>query len=169
MSVTTYGKFVENHKVFTAIVPADADNTTLASDVYSMENFRHLTVIFSFGAITAAAEIVCSVQECDDTTPSNSPEVEFTHYHHGNAAQNAATSDQYTRTACGTAGDIPVTGDEDKYTYIVELNVEDFSTASYPYFRCVVTEGANKSTFCSAVCILSEPRYPQAVIATAIA
>jgi len=129
------------------------------SDVFSMENWAHATIIVLAGAGSATT---VTVSECDNFTPSNAATKTFQYAVEATAAgdvldaalQTGATSGVSTGTASGSIMVIEIDNDELSDGYpCVQINLSDPGT----------------SKVVSAVAILSGARYAEDITATVIA
>ena len=133
-------------------------NGGLSTDVWSMENHSHCTIIIGLGVTGAASTVI--VEECDDTTPSLSPAIVFAYY-----AETTAGGDTLgARTAATVAGF--ATSTNDGVFYVIEIDAAQLSDG-YPYLRLSFSD-PSAATFVSVVVILSGSRYAEPESATAI-
>lgn len=130
------------------------------SDVFSMANHAHATIIVQVG-VSAAAFTKILVKECDDFTPSNSTAIAFDYY----AETTAAGDTLAARASATTAGVTPSA--TDNIFYVIEVDASELS-AGYPNLMLSLTNGTN-SVLASALAILSGSRYAEESSATAIA
>lgn len=130
------------------------------SDVFSMENYAHATIIVQVG-VSAAAFTKLIVAECDDFTPTTDTDIAYAVY----KEESAAGDTLGPRTAVAAAGLTPSAADN--IMYVIEIDADEL-TDGYPNLRLEITNGVN-SVIASAVAILSGSRYAGAESATAIA
>ncbi len=141
------------------ILPPVDINGGANTDVFSMKEYGHATIIIQFG-VTGAASTV-TVYECDDFTPSNATAIAFNYF-----AETASGGDTLSAlTAATTAGF--ATSTNDNIMYVIELDAAELSDG-YP---CVQVRFSNPgaSTIVSAVAVLSGARYASDQSATVIA
>ena len=139
----------EGH-VINALAPVDI-NGGANSDIFSMKDCSHVSIIIQLGVTGAASTI--TVEECDDVTPSNSTAIAFDYY-----AETTASGDTLgAKTAATTAGF--ATSTNDSVFYVIEIDSEQL-TEGYPYLR-VVCSDPGASTFVSIAAVLSGFAYQQ--------
>lgn len=122
------------------------------SDVFSMENYAHATIIIQAG-VTAAAWTKIIVNECIDATGHVGTAVAIAHYIYKEETDSGDTLG--VRTAALAAGETPSANDN--IFYVIELNASELSDG-YPWVELSLTNGAN-ANLVSAVAILSGARY----------
>lgn len=130
------------------------------SDVWSMANYGHATIIVSIG-VSAAAFTKIILQECDDFTPSNSTDIGYGLY-----SEETALGDTLgARVVTAAAGKTPSANDQ--IHYVIEIDAAEL-TDGFPNLRLSLTNGVN-AVLASAIAILSGARYGVVSSATAIA
>jgi hypothetical protein len=130
------------------------------SDVWTMKNYAHCTIIVQIG-VSAAAFTKIILQACDDFTPSNTTDIAFRQY-----AEETALGDTLSVVAAVAAtGTTPNAADN--IMYVIEIDAAELP-AGKPCLRLHLTNGAN-SVIASAVAILSGSRFAKDANATAIA
>lgn len=132
----------------------------VTSDVFSMGNYSHATIIFQVG-VSAAAFTKLIVEKCDNFTPTTHTDMAF-------AVYKEETSDGDTlgtRTAVAATGLTP--SDANNIMYVIEIDAAELGDG-YDKLRLEVTNGVN-SVIASAVAILSGGRYVSEKTPTVIA
>jgi len=147
---------VENGHVVTLIAP-QTQTAALTSEIFSMENWAHATIIVQGGAGSAST---VTVSECDDFSPSNAATKTFRYAQEATAAGDvvdaALASAATSGVAVGTATGIFL---------IIEIDKDEL-TDGYP---CVqINVSASGSKLISALAILSGGRYQKDITATVI-
>ena len=132
--------------------PVDTVATTVNSDVVTCKNLQWIDFIVYFGTITGDT-VVVTVNECDDTTPSNSTAIAFK-YRKGAAV---TTDTDGAVTAATSTGVTMSAGDDDK-VLIISVNPDDLTTG-YPNLRVVADPGASASAVEIAIIAVAYPRY----------
>lgn len=130
------------------------------SDVFSMKNYSHASIVLQVG-VSAAAFTKIIVQSCDDFVPTNTTDIPFTLY----AEETAAGDTLGAKEAVAAAGKTPAAADN--ITYVIEIDARELPEGE-PNVRLHLTNGAN-SVIASAVALLSGSRYASDQTATAIA
>lgn len=143
------------------ILPPQSITAAVTSDVFSMENYAHATIIVTAGATNADAGNI-TVEECDDFTPTNDTAIDFNYY----AETTAAGDTLGVRTLAAAATGIDVSAN-DNITYVIEIDAREL-TDGYPCLelKWSIPGGA---TLVSAVAVLSGSRYAGTESSTAIA
>ena len=149
--------------VVNILPPIDVDTAggLAQSEVFSMENHAHATIIVQCGVTDADAGFI-TIEECDNFTPSNDTAIGFSYY-----AEETALGDTLgARTLAVAATGIDVSANNGTL-YVIEIDASELSDG-YP---CLVLKWSNPggSTIVSAVAILSGSRYAGTLSATAIA
>lgn len=143
------------------ILPPVSITAATTSDVWSMKNYSHCSIIVTCGATNADAGFV-TIEECDDFTPTTDTAIGFSYY----AETTAAGDTLGARTAAVAATGIDVSAN-DSIMYVIEIDAAELSDG-YPnlILKWSIPGGA---TLVSAVAILSGARYGGDQSATAIA
>lgn len=149
----------EEAHVVNILPPQDVD-TGVESDVFSMKNHGHATIIVQAGSTDADAGNI-TIEECDDLTPTNDTAIAFDYY----AETTAAGDTLGSRTSATTSG-IDVSAN-DNITYVIEIDAAEL-TDGYPNLILKWSDPGG-ATYGSAVAILSGARYGKESSATAIA
>ena len=174
MSLTT-SKFASRNKIVNLALPHDMNGTGLTTatcDIFSMKGYDTATVIIQFGVVNASATIgTLTVEKCTDVAGSNNTAMAFTYRTEGTAGGD--TLDAITAaTSSGVALATPL-GVIDGTLCVIEIRAEEMAPAhaSTTNFHCVsVLLGCSAhSVLVSAVAILSNSRYQNNALPTAIA
>ena len=144
--------------VVNLIPPIDINGAGASSDVFHVKNYSHVDIIIQLG-VTGAASTV-TLEECDDTTPTNDTPIAFTYY----AETTAAGDTLGAATAATTSGF--ATSTNDNVMYVISLDTADL-TDGYPYLQLEMSD-PSAATVVSAVAVLSGARYGEDQNATAI-
>lgn len=142
-----------------ALAPKDINGAAQNSDVFSLENYRHATIIVGLG-VTGAASTV-TVEECDDFVPTNTTAIAFDVYKEETAGGDTLGA----RVATAAAGFATATADG--IFYVIEIDSAQLSSGR-PNLRVALSD-PGVSTFAFVLAILSDPRYAADQSATAIA
>jgi len=133
------------------------DHTTAASsEVFSMADYAHATIIVQKGPGSASTIVL---EECDDFVPTAAASLAFRY-----AVEATAAGDTLTALAlAGTAGIAisPNTGT----LLVIELDADELSAG----YECVrIKHSAAGASIWSAIAVLSSPRYAASITKTAI-
>jgi len=145
--------------VVQALAPVDINGGIATSDVWSMEEYAHATIIVMLG-VTGAASTV-TVEQCDDFVPTTHPAIAFAHYDEATAAGDTLGA----RTAAAVGGF--ATGLADGIFYVIEVDASELA-AGYPNMRVSMSD-PGVQTFAAILVILSGSRYGEVESPTAIA
>ena len=148
----------EELHVVLATAPVDV-NSGVSSDVWSMANHSHVSILVVLGVTGGATTI--TVEECDNFTPSNTTAIAFSYYKEETAGGDTLGG----RTAATTAGFAASTNDG--VFYIIEIDASQLSDGR-PNLRVVASDPSG-ATFGAIIPLLSGSRYAQPESATAIA
>lgn len=149
----------EEGHVVNIIPPVDINGAAKNSDVFSMKNYSHATIILTLG-VTGAASTV-TLEECDNFTPSTATAIAFKYY----AETTDAGDTLGARTAATSSGF--ATSTNNNITYVIEVDSSEL-TDGYPCLRLAMSD-PSASTIVSAVAILTGARYGGDQSATVIA
>ena len=149
----------EQAHIVNALPPVDINGAAHNSDVWSMENYAHCTIIVQLGVTGAASTL--TVEECDDFTPTNSNAIAFDYY-----SETTAAGDTLSARSSATSAGIS-TSTNDNVFYVIEVDASQL-TDGYPCLRVALSDPA-ASTLASVVAILSGARYGETQSPTAVA
>jgi len=148
----------EGHFV-NALPPVDITGGKF-SDVWSMKNYQHATIVIQIG-VSAAAFTKIILNACDDFVPTTRTAIAYNQY----AEETAAGDTLAAKVAVAAAGQTPTANDNT--VYIIEIDASDLPQGS-PNLEVSLTNGAN-SVIASVGVFLSGARYAEDLSATAIA
>jgi len=143
-------RVAERGHVVQAMAP-QAINTGVNSDVFSLKNYAHASIIVAVGAV--GTDITLTVEECDDFTPSNSTAIAFNYY-----VSDAANGDTIGAKTAATAAGITIlaTGGDNKFV-IIEIEDQEL-TDGFPALR-VVTSASAGTNLMAIAAVLSGQRF----------
>lgn len=159
----------EYNKVVSGIIPvADAFGSTGNSDIVNMENYKKCTFIVYSGATSTGSATYTVLAGTTNASASTA----ITFKYRTQVAQTDATS---------TGGDIPSALTDATTTgfintiskvgavYIIEVDDSTVAAAgtNYDHVKLHYVESVNQPITGCVLAILSEPRYPQAILQTA--
>ena len=150
-----------NHYVKGIDPVADAFAGTVYSDVISMKNHNHVTFIYYKGVSTGGtANGTITVEACSTNAAAAVSAIPFNY-------RAITTGDTHGDiTAAAATGFVTSVGSSQ--IYAIEVDVEALLASGYEYIRLKAVEDSNDPVVGCVLAILSEPRYDQAVQATAI-
>ena len=147
----------EQAHVVNALPPIDIGGAAKTSDYFCLKNYRHASIIVTFGVITNAPTI--TLYESDDNAGSTETAIGFSYYLEATTAGDTLA----TKATATTAG---VTFSTDNaQTMVIEIDAADL-TDGYPYL--VVKTDNPAACLSSVVAVLSGARYGGATTPTAI-
>ncbi|MCK9518057.1 MAG: hypothetical protein M0R74_03355 [Dehalococcoidia bacterium] len=139
----------EQAHIVPIIYPQGSSGATIDSDIVSMKNASHATIILTVGA--QAGDFVAKVYEADA-------------FDDGDAAiacvvykEETTNSDQLGDRTAVTAADGVTTTTTNNIFYVFEIDAEDL-TEEYPNIQLKLS-GLDTTTYVSAVCILTGYAY----------
>ncbi|GAG18718.1 unnamed protein product [marine sediment metagenome] len=160
----------ESNTVVNAIIPvANAwDSAPVVSDIIHLENFNRCTFLIVTGATSAVEPVVTvfagiSNSSCDTA-------IAFKYRTQIAAVPGAAGSDVTSALIEATSVGFSMTAAKVGGIYIIEVDASDVAAAGVNFDHCAVNiaEDADTPQTGCVIAVLSEPRNPQAVLATAI-
>lgn len=154
---------VEDRHYVAGLVPvADCFAGTKATDVVSMAEWGHAEFLILKGAETTGTTVI-TVEACDDFTPSTQVAIPFKYRTCSSGdTWSAVTDAEATGFTTAAAANV---------MYRVEVDSDAIAKAAptYPNLRLKAVESANDPVTAAVLIVLSQPRYGNAVNATAIA
>lgn len=148
----------EGH-VVNIIPPFGSAAATKDSDVFSLRNYAHATIVLQVGAQAGAFN--AKLYECDDFTPSNQTAIATRVYKEETALGDTLGAKVAVTAAAGL--DTPAT---DNIMYVFEVDADELSDG-YPCLQLKLS-GLDNTTYISAIAILSGARYASDQSATEI-
>lgn len=148
----------ENAHVVNILAPIDINGSARVSDYFSMALYAHCSILLTLG-VTGAASTV-TIEESDDNAGNDENAIAFSYY----AEETAGGDTLGDRTAATAAGF--ATSTNDGIIYVIEIDADQL-TDGYPYLVLKMSDPTS-ATLASAVAVLTNPRYAQAVTPTAI-
>jgi len=142
------------------ILPPQDVSGGVSSDIFSMKNFGHATIIAQAGSTNADAGNI-TINECDDFTPSNSSALSTTLWTYAETTDAGDTLGARTNDVS-----IDVSGNDNIF-YVIEIDASEL-TDGYPCLQ-LAWSACGGTTYGSAIAILSGQRYAKDENATAIA
>jgi len=162
--------FSERHKIVNAIIPAaDPFNGNIASDAVHLENYKKCTFLVVTGADSAAFNTLTVLAGATNVAPAVA--ITFRYRTQIAAIPQAQGSDvSTTLTNAGVLG-FPMTANRAGGLYIIEVDAAVVAAAGANFDHCalmITEDGGSVAQTACVIAILSEPRYPQDILATAI-
>lgn len=136
------------------ILPPQDYDTGVSSDIFSMKDCSHVTIIVTFGTTNSDAGNI-TVNESDDLSGSNTDAIGFKY-----AAETTDSGDSLgalTTVAYADADSGIDVSANDNTTYVIELDAEDLSEGYNNVFISISDPGG--SGYASAIAILTGLRY----------
>ena len=153
----------EEVHVVPLLAPVDAGSGTLQSDIIGVKEYLNIQFLVNFGVITGD-EVVVTVEECDDTTPSNNTAIVFK-YRKTSAVGTDLTGALTAVTVAATGA--TMSASDDGKAFLIDVDPAAL-TDGYPYLRVVANPGGSASVVLLSIMALVRPRYPQAVQVSAV-
>lgn len=150
--MTAHFSLFDNAKIASILAPASRSSAA-TGDYISLENYNKASVLIQIGANTAGGNIL--IKEAKDASGTSAATLNFDYFY-----QRTASTDTWTKTADDTASSascITIGNSEDGMDRLVEVT-GDMLTDGFKFIT-VVTPAAFSACLCSAVAILTEPRY----------
>ena len=142
----------EESHIINLIPPVDINGAGATSDVFSMKESKHASILIQMGVTGAAVDV--TVEECDDASASNSQAIPFAVYKEETDAGDTLGE----RTIVSSSGFS--TSENDNIMYLIEVDSSELSDG-YPYLRIKLSDPA-AATVVSASAVLSGNRYAPA-------
>jgi hypothetical protein len=169
-------KFLDNHHIVRGWVGANITGAGATSDIVSLKNYNHCTIILDFGATDLAADVDITVYACDDVAASHSAAINNFTFRKSAATTaddsfSTATTITDSKLDYVLAGDV-VPNDCDNSIVVIDVPASLVRAASTTYeMDCVKIAFPNPGQNCTVGClfILSEPRHAAATMPSAIA
>lgn len=152
------------------IIPLCAQGTSCTSnlelDSFSMKGYEQATVVILFAASLVGDNVL--TVECGATDSADSGDATF-HYRVGSAAPGSATADVLSADATSAALTLTAADYQGKIL-VIELHADELYKSGETVYDWVTVDldGAASTCTCTAIAILSKPRFAKAVMPTAI-
>ena len=159
----------KNHVVNAVIPVADAwDAAPGISDIVNMENYRSLTFIVACGATTAVLPTITVL--AGNANDSCTQVITFKYRKSVTIAPPLQGSDVFSALTDATTSGFAMTATVVGATYIIEVDAAVVAAAgtNFDHVRLNILQNADTAQTACVLAILSEPRYAQDVLATAI-
>jgi hypothetical protein len=160
--------FLFDHHIVNGLVPvADAFATSATTDFVSLADYGRITFVVHTGDATAgtangAITLVASAAAAGTSTTALA-------FKYRVCASSTTVDTWGALTDATSTGFVMTAGDNYIYTVEVTADSVEAQAAGKKFVALRVTEDTNDPIVASAIAILSEPRYPQAVPVQAIA
>ena len=138
------------------------------TDIVNMENYKKCTFIIATGATSTADGIVTVLAGADNTTCTIA--IVFKYRTQIAAAVPDPGSDVPSTLTDAEVAGFSMTASKIGGIYIIEVDAAVVAAAgtNFDHIACHVEEVTDNPTTACVIAILSEPRYPQDILATAI-
>ena len=148
----------EECHVINLIAPIDINGAGASSEVFSLGNYAHASIIVQLGVTGAATTL--TIEECDNITPTTDTPIVFNYW-----AEATAGGDTLAVKAAAEVGGIALSTNDGVF-YVIEIDAAQLA-AGYPYLQIELSD-PSAATLASAVAILSGSRYATEASGTAI-
>ena len=161
-------RFTQSHGIVPIVIPlaANYNTVTAVEESIDMAKYNHATFIFLFSADTTGEGVL--TMSAGLTNGAADAAATFT-YRYGSAAVLVATSDVLSAASAAVATLTITEAMSISKVLTVEVDTGDMyvSNVQYRYLTPALTDAGTAGIF-SCVAVLSEPRYSEAVMPTAI-
>jgi hypothetical protein len=147
--------FAEKYHIVGLTSPVDTGNTTVNSDIVNLGKNHSGCFLVYIGTITGDTAVI-TVEECDDTTPSDSTAIDFRYRESG----ATGTSDAFGDITAATTSGVTVAATDDDKIFLIEIDADELSDG-YPYVRIVVDPGSSASACEVAIVAVLDGRFKQ--------
>ncbi len=163
---------VQNAQIVQAFAPVDLNTAAVTGDWINLQNFNHATLIFSSADV--AAVITGTFQIATDNAAAGAKDmtaanggIGITEYYRKDSASDLTGTGVYTRiTQADAATVVTISGSENMI--VVEIDAHQFDIANSFTHINFSTSDPGAASVGSAIWVLSEARYGQQIVATAI-
>ena len=162
--------FSERHKVVNVLDPVATAVATGVTDIVNMENYKKCTFIVVTGASSANSDSTITILTGISNT-SCATAIAYKYRTQIAAVTPAAGSDVSSALTTVANTGFAMTASKKGGVYIIEVDAADVAAAgtNFDHVALKFTESTGSGAILGCVlAILSEPRYPQAILATAI-
>jgi len=164
----------EINKVVNVLDPASQSGTSgtaVNTDVVDMENYKKCTFLVHTGAVALNKMAITAYANDDNATSGSAITFRYRTQIAGTGG-NSATSGSDVPSALSTGSSITTTTGAAGGMYIIEVDAPTVAAAGTDYdhtYLKFTTQGSyGTARLYGVVAVLSEPRYPQAILDTAI-
>ena len=162
-------KWSEKNKVVNVVIPvADAFAGNVTSDIVDMENYKKLTFIVATGASSADAGVITIKAGVSNSSCATA--IVFKYRTQIGAVPPAANSDVQGALTDAEVTGFAMTASKAGGVYIIEVDAQVVAEAgiNYDHVSLTVTEDGSDGVTACVLAVLSDPRYPDSVLQTAI-
>ena len=167
--------FLDNHHVVQGWVHADANGGGKASDVVSLKNFNHVTILLDFGNMTAGGDADITLLACDNVAASHTKALNnfVMRKSPGSTASDAFAAEVEitdSKIDLVAAGDV-IPDTDDNCLVVIDLDGAAIRGADDDYeYDCLKVTIASPGQVTPVGCkfILSDPRYASGSMPSAI-
>ena len=164
----------EINKVVNVLYPASQSSgsaTVLNTDVVDMENYNKCTFICAMGAAAASAITFTVYAYSANTTGGSAIDFRYRTMIAGTGG-NSGTTGSDVPSALTTGSSILTTSGESGGTYIIEVDAPtvaiEGTNYDHVFLMATTTTSSTAARIWGCTAVLSEPRYPQAILDSAI-
>jgi len=165
----------EINKVVNVVQPQAPSTTgafdgTVNSDIVNMENYNKCTFVMILGATSTGTTAVTVKAGVDNSTCATACTFRYRTQISGTGGASGTTGSDTPSSLSTGVTTFTTTVSTPGGIYIVEVDASDVAAAITAGDHCklVCTESANTPVSGCVLAVLSEPRYPQAILQTAI-
>lgn len=153
------------------IIPLCAPNTDAASgvelDSFTMAKYKHATVVITFVSTLSGSSVMTVESGASDSADTS--DITF-HYRLASAAIGSANCDVLAADATASSLTLTAATYQNKML-VLEFDSDELASSGETTYPWVTVDFSNAATTInvSAIAILSQPRYAEAVLDTALA
>lgn len=168
--------FSEISKVVNVSGPANhASATGFTTDIVNMENYKKCTFILASGASATNTPKITVYSGVSDSSSTTAIPFKYRTQVKASDAVNASGDVPSALTDATTTG-FEITTQKTGGVYIIEVDAAGVAAGTtagaatnYDHVALTITDGSASATqYYGIIAVLSEPRYPQAILQTAI-
>jgi hypothetical protein len=167
--------FLDSHHIVQGWVHQDINGAGIASDIISLKNYNHVTIVLDFGNTTAGGDADVAIVACDDVAGTRTKALSTFSYRKGAASTSddsfAAAVEVTDSKLDYVAGGEIVPNTDDNKLVVIDLDGAAIRAADDDYeYDCLKVTFGNPGQGCPVGCkfILSQPRFAGPAMPSAI-
>lgn len=160
----------QNAQIIPITVPFDVGGGNMTGDWVSMEEFNHCTLIYCADIGTATEDPILTILQATDNAAAGSKALNVTEVYRKEGATAISAVAVFTKVTGQTDNTITSgTGGENEELVVIEIDADDLDVAGgFDHVSMTIADPGTAGKLICVLAILTEPRYAQELVASAI-
>jgi hypothetical protein len=162
--------WIEKHNIVQGFAPVDLQTAANNGDWVSMKLYGKIAVIFLSAVGTAADDPTITLQQATAVAGTGAKDLDFTVIHTKQAATDLSSTGIYTRVTQTAANTFTNgTSAEEDLIWVIEFDADQLDADNgFDCVRATVADIGGNAQLGALLYDLTEPRYPEDILASAI-